>query len=577
MRRKIHELAALATDCYKFSHKSLYPQGTEEVYSNMTPRRNSYFPWSDKYVSVGSEMFVGRFLIDYWNKNFFELAKEEVVSDFELMLNAGGLQDTITKEDIADLHDLGYLPIELKALPEGLSVPVGIPMITVKNTDAKYFWLVNFIETALLSEIYPVMNAATIAREYKKAAIKWAEITCDDEVKEDHIPWQFHDFSRRGHHGNDAGTTIALGHLTSFSGTDSIQGAVMAANYYGADLEDLSSPVFGSVMATEHSVASAYGRMGELDYYEQLIDRHPDGILSMVSDTYDYWNVISNLLPSLKDKIMKRNGKIVVRPDSGDIIEVIAGKSICHVDIFESFEEALSENNNQIIQALYDFVRYSEVVFTKDSIIEYQGIYYKIDEYKYDHEEDYVSHVKISEYELTAEDRGTLDVLWEHFGGTVNSKGYKLLDPHIGLIYGDSVTLNNVNEIFQAMERKGFASSNIVLGIGAYSYSVMNTRDTMACAFKTTAVVVNGEERHVQKDPATDKKKTSAKGYLAVVTEQDVTKDNYGDLVLIQDMKRGETHPHDNLEIIYQDGRVLRHTSLNEIRTRINYTAHIEQ
>ncbi|MDI8831808.1 hypothetical protein MJI78_23840, partial [Salmonella enterica subsp. enterica serovar Montevideo] len=118
MQRKIHELAALATDCYKFSHKQFYPfatnedeTGTEEVYSNMTPRRNSYFKWNDEYTTMESELFASRFLIDFWNTNFFNLPKEEVVSDFVKVLNAGGLMNTLTAEDIGGLHDLGYLPI----------------------------------------------------------------------------------------------------------------------------------------------------------------------------------------------------------------------------------------------------------------------------------------------------------------------------------------------------------------------------------------------------------------------------------------------------------------------------------
>lgn len=580
MQRKIHELAALATDCYKFSHKQFYPfamnegeRGTEEVYSNMTPRRNSYFPWNSEYTTMGSELFAGRFLIDFWNDNFFKLPKDEVVSDFVRVLKAGGLMNTLTAKDIGDLHDLGYLPVEVKALPEGIQVPTGVPMMTVRNTLPEYFWLPNFIETPLLAEVFPVMNAASIARQYKKVALKWSEMTSDDNG---HIPWQFHDFSRRGHHGNDAGTTIALGHLTSFAGTDSIQGAIMAANYHQADL-DGEIPFFGSVMATEHSVASAYGREGEKEYYERLIKQFPDGILSMVSDTYDYWNVLTNTLPALKDLIMERNGKLVVRPDSGNIIEVIAGKSIFDLDGNEEFKECL-EDFGVLTDAVADFIEFSDVLFQNGSILKYGENHFKIHSISYSYDGD-VSSLSVRKYELTSEDKGSLNLLWETFGGTINSKGYKVLDPHIGLIYGDSVTLDNVDKIFAAMERIGFASSNVVLGIGAYSYSVLNTRDTFGCAFKTTAVIVNGEERHVQKDPITDKRKASAKGYLSVIIDDDAESETFGKPMLVQGLTKAEMNNQsefDLLEPIYRNGKMLRNTPLSLIKNRIDTHLHSE-
>ncbi|UDM72650.1 nicotinate phosphoribosyltransferase [Vagococcus fluvialis] len=574
MQRKIHELAALATDCYKFSHKQFYPfatnedeTGTEEVYSNMTPRRNSYFKWNDEYTTMGSELFASRFLIDFWNTNFFNLPKEEVVSDFVKVLNAGGLMNTLTAEDIGGLHDLGYLPIEVKALPEGIQVPTGVPMMTVRNTLPEYFWLPNFIETPLLSEVFPVMNAASIARQYKKVALEWSKKTSEDDS---HIPWQFHDFSRRGQHGNDAGTTIALGHLTSFAGTDSIQGAIMAANYHGADLNG-DTPVYGSVMATEHSVASAYGREGELEYYKRLLTQFPDGILSMVSDTYDYWNVLSKTLPALKELIMGRNGKLVIRPDSGKIIDVIAGKRVFDLDSNEEFKECLEEFD-VLSDAVADFIEFSDIMFVEGSILKCGEDHFKVESIRYTND-GFVSSLSVQKYELTNEDKGSLNLLWETFGGTINSKGYKVLDPHIGLIYGDSVTLDNVNDIFAAMERIGFASSNVVLGIGAYSYSVLNTRDTFGCAFKTTAVVVNGQERHVQKDPSTDKRKASAKGYLAVITDDDVSSRNFGKPMLLQGLTRNEVingYKGDLLETIFKDGVRTRSTSLEGIRFRID-------
>lgn len=490
-KRKHHELALLATDAYKFFHVNAYPEGATNVYSNMTPRANSYFKYSDMFVSFGTEMFVERFLIDYWNSHFFDLTIEEVIEDFNTVIIGGGLTNGLTENHIRELHELGYLPVEIKSLPEGHSFKVGTPLLTVENTDDRFYWLPNFLETQILSEVYPVMNAATTAKEYKKVALKWSEKTSDNN---DHIPWQFHDFSRRGHHANDAGMTIATGHLTSFMGSDSVQGSLLIDNYYEGNT--LGGNVYGSVSATEHSVSSSYGLDGEFEYYESLIKKFPTGILSMVSDTYDYWNVLNNFLPQLKEDIMKRDGSLIIRPDSGYIIDVICGNK-------DKYEEG------------------------------------------------------------TAEYKGSLQLLWETFGGTINSKGYKVLDPHIGLIYGDSVNLDNVNEIFKRMEEIGFASSNVVLGVGALSYNVNNTRDTFACAFKTTSVIINGEERHVQKDPKTDHKKKSAKGRLAVIKTEDGTE-------LIEGLYKNPLRfKQDMLETIFKNGQRTRHTPFTEIKQRI--------
>ena len=577
MTRKIHELAALATDAYKFSHKNFYPEGTEFVYSNLTPRTNSYFKYSDKYLSFGSEMFVQRFLIDFWNKNFFELPKEEVVEDFMTILNAGGLQNTLTAEDIGGLHDLGYLPLIIKALPEGIEVPVGIPLITVENTLPEYFWLTNFIETALISEVYPVVNSASIALQYNKVAHKWSNKTCDNDL---HIPWQFHDFSRRGHHGNDAGTTIALGHMTSFKGSDSIQGAIVANNYYQADVND----VYGSVMATEHSVASAYGRDGEYDYYKELIKRNPTGILSMVSDTYDYWNVLTNILPSLKEDILARDGKLVVRPDSGNIIDMIAGKKIHDIDLSELEEHETLAHYEWEIEQLASYQAsedcegsyncgddsYEVVVKTKEG---HFSVWVDFEYNRHDKTYYYIENSKVNWNTLKkldvneSEVKGSLELLWETFGGTVNEKGYKVLDQRIGLIYGDSVTLDNVNDIFEAMERKGFASSNVVLGIGAYSYSVINTRDAFAMAFKTTAVLENGKVREVQKDPVTDQKKKSATGYLRVIETEEGIK------LLEKQTVEEECFGDSLLEEIFYNGHSTRKTPFKTITNNIKKIA----
>lgn len=483
--KKYPELAILATDAYKLSHRILYPEGTEFVYSNMTPRANSYFKYSDKYIAFGSELFVERFLIDYWKTNFFDLEWETVAETYAYIIK-NGLGDAVMDLDsVKYLYDLGYLPLEVKALPEGARAKVGVPMITVVNTDPKLYWLTNYIETALLSEVFPVFNAASIAREFKKIAVKFANETSDDLS---HIPFQFHDFSRRGHHGNDSGLTTTVGHLTSFAGSDSIQAPLTASNYYNANLNE--ELVYGSVIASEHSVASSYGgKEYEENYFADLIHRNPTGILSLVSDTYDYNRVIEEILPSLHKEIMERDGKLVVRPDSGNIKETL----------------------------LY-----------------------------------------------------TLHHLYDSFGGTTNTKGYKVLDPHVGILWGEGITLDNLPGIMQAIMDEGFDVSNVVFGVGAYSYSVLNTRDTFGTAFKTTLVQVNGEERKVSKEPTGSALKRSALGGVSVHLDTETNEYLLHDNLSFNDVLGN--HEGDALEVIFKDGVRTRHTDFKDIRKAIEQT-----
>lgn len=574
-KRKTHELAMLASDAYKFYHRELYPVGTEYVYSNMTPRTNSYFKYDNHYVALGSEMFVERFLIDYFNKNFFNLPLDEVKEDYAYIIKNGLGDDVGNTDPIESLHNLGYLPLEIKALPEGSHVKVGVPMLTVVNTLPEFFWLTNFIETALISETFPVFTAASIAREYKKIGRKYAELTCDNE---DHLPWQFHDFSRRGQHGNDSGLTTSIGHLSSFTGTDSVQSALTASNYYGADLDE--ELVYGSVLATEHSVASAYGEDGgEYDYYADLIRRFPNGILSMVSDTYDYFNVLTDILPSLKDEIMERDGKLVIRPDSGKPIDIICGRKFYDLDLTFVDSDENEDYEYEILDLAHAWaseacegsynlgedrytVKYKtrKGVFSVEVEFEYNRhdkTYYYVDNYQIDWSTK-------KEINITPEDKGSLELLWETFGGTINSKGYRVLDSHIGLLFGEGITLDNVGLILERMKEKGFAASNVVFGVGAYSYSVSVTRDSLSVAFKTTAVVIDGKERHVSKNPKDASFKKSAKGGLKVIKNED------GEYELVDGLNIfGEKHDN-HLETIFKDGGRTRHTHWSTIKDRID-------
>lgn len=299
------------TDVYKLGHIHLYPKGLTKVYSTLIPRSNKYMKGIDTVVSFGIEMFVQKWLVDYWNDNFFNIPFEEIEREYKVIVGDMLGEDNASVDHLRKLHELGYLPLRIKAIEEGKSVPIGTPIATVENTHEDFPWLVNYIETVFISEVYVPTTVATVARELKSIVSKHAELTSDTK---DHLIWQCHDFSERGQHGNGASQLSGVAHLTSFAGSDTIQASNVARKYYNAS-NMVKRPLMGSVLASEHSVMQSYGSKNEFECYETLINENRNGILSLVSDTYDYFNVIDNILPSLKDSIMTRNGKVVVRPD----------------------------------------------------------------------------------------------------------------------------------------------------------------------------------------------------------------------------------------------------------------------
>ena len=477
----------LLTDGYKTGHHQQYPKGTEEVYSNWTPRSNKYAPEGcDKVVSFGQQ-YVIKWLHDYFNDNFFSKNKEEVCNEIkeELSLYLGTEYDVSHYEK---LHDLQYLPIKVKSLPEGVEVPIRIPMVTVVNTHKDFYWVTNFLETILSTMLWQPMTSASIAILYKRIFKKWALLTDSDNVG--FIDFQGHDFSMRGMGGLQSALSSGMGHASVFLGSDTLPVISGLRKYYNA-----KGFVIGSVNATEHSVMCAGTKDDEIGTFRELMKTYPTGILSVVSDTWDLWKVLTVYLPKLKEEVLSRDGKLVIRPDSGDPVDIICGET-----------KSLGGN--------------------------------------------------------TPKDKGVVELLWDIFGGTENEQGFKVLDQHIGAIYGDSITTERAEEICQRLHDKGFASTNVVLGIGSFTYQ-FKTRDTFGFAMKATSVVVDGERREIFKDPITDDGiKKSAKGLVNVVLEN-------GEYTLIDQVSEVEEEQGE-LQTIYNDGQFLNQVALEEIRDRIN-------
>jgi nicotinamide phosphoribosyltransferase len=481
------------TDGYKTGHHQQYPKGTTLVYSNFTPRSNKYAPKGcDKVVSFGQQM-VMKIINTAFQTEFFNKPKEEVCGEMkrELSLYLGTDYDVSHFEA---LHDLGYLPIHVKAIEEGTLVPIKVPVLTVYNTHPDFYWITNYLETIISNLLWKPMTSATIAHEYRKVLTKWQEKT--DAEKSWFIDWQGHDFSMRGMDSVDAVISSGMGHLTSFSGTDSLPAIYGARKYYGA-----TEFVGGSVNATEHSVMCAGGKEDEIDTFRRLLDTYPTGILSVVSDTWDLWKVCTEHIVTLKEEILARDGKLVIRPDSGDPVEILCG----------------SEFRPDMLKA---------------------------------------------DWMPKPSDKGVIELLWNVFGGTINEQGYKVLDPHIGAIYGDSITIDRANEICARLEAKGFASTNVVLGIGSFTYQY-NTRDTFGFAMKATYVEVNGEGREIFKDPITDDgTKKSATGLLCVTFNEEKE-------IYLVDKVDWEHEYEGLLQTIYIDGEFDNITTLTDIKNRL--------
>lgn len=476
----------LLTDYYKVGHIFQYPDNTSLVYSNLTPRK-SRFEEMDEMVFFGLQYFVKEYLINYFNDNFFKQDKKNVIDAYKRRIVTSLGVGLPTYEHLEKLHDLGYLPVEIKALPEGSKVPMRVPCLTIVNTLPEFYWLTNFLETILSAIIWQPCTSATIAFEYRKLLNRYAEET---GMPMEFVQWQGHDFSFRGMSSLESAVLSGMAHLLSFTGTDTIPAIDALEQYYGANAE--AELIGGSVAATEHSVMCSGSKDGELETFKRLITKvYPNGIVSIVSDTWDLWKVCTEYLSALKETVLQRDGKVVIRPDSGDPVKIICG-----------------DPNGATEQ----------------------------------------------------ERKGVIELLWDIFGGTITGKGYKLLDGHIGAIYGDSINLQRAAAICEGLKAKGFASQ-VVFGIGSYTYQY-NTRDTFGMAMKATYVEVNGEGREIFKNPVTDDgTKRSATGLLCVKMEDG--KYVLYDKVSWDEEKTGE------LKTVFKDGQLMKEWSLKEIRERL--------
>ncbi len=549
------------TDGYKVGHKAMLAPGTTKLYGTWIPRSTKHAPKGiTKILSFGQQL-TWKYIHDVFEEHFFfrnntgkvrqmsnNPTKTYVLNEFkekalkfvkDMALYLGMEYDG---KHFEELWDLGYLPLKVKSLPEGIETDPNIPHMTFINTVNGFAWLTLYMETMVSNLAWKASTAATIAKLYRRQAEEWVKRT--DPTNLWLVDYMCHDFSARGLSGPFDMMAVGLGHATSFRGSDTLV-AIPAARYYYNEPEN--EVCINSVNASEHSVSTTkIFTVGEQQMIADWIKIFPKGILSIVSDTFDLWKLITEYLPANKEAILARNGKLVIRPDSGNPVDIICGTSF-------NFAKTIYENG----EAPYELIQ--------DTKIEES---YKHPSWK-----------------------GVIELLWDIFGGTINEQGYKVLDPHIGAIYGDSITPARQAEIYKRLAAKGFASTNIVLGVGSFTYQYV-TRDTLGWAAKGAWFEV--EEIDVEKTMIADDlafrnreslgrpvfKRTSYNIYKDPVTDDGTKKSLKGLLgVFYNDDSNGEIYVRTEctpeqeskglLQIIYEDGKFYNQTSLTEIRNNL--------
>jgi len=301
---KTQENFVLLADAYKYSHHKLYYPGTTKIYSYLESRGGQF----------NETVFFG---LQYFLKYYLEgkvITKEKIDEAEVLLQQVFGRNDVFDRSKfdyIVNKYD-GRLPVRIKAVPEGTVIPVNNVLMTIENTDPECFWLSNFLETLLMQVWYP-NTVATVSREVRKIVEEYFEETASESSKSA-IDFVLNDFGFRGVSSVESAGLGGAAHLISFMGSDTIMGSVLAQRYYN------TQKVYGlSVPATEHSVCTLLGEEGELEVFKHILKTFPSGVVACVSDSFDIFRACSQYWGTeLKELILKRDGVLVIRPDSGD-------------------------------------------------------------------------------------------------------------------------------------------------------------------------------------------------------------------------------------------------------------------
>ena len=295
----------LMTDSYKATHAKAYVKGLETIYSYLEARGGKY----KEVVFFGLQYYLKKYL------SGVQVTREKIDEAEKFWSEHLGRTDCFYKEGweyILNTYD-GKLPLRIKAVSEGSIIPVKNVMMTIENTDPKCYWLTNYVETLLMRLWYPITQS-TRSLNIRKDIQKFLDDTGTSET----IEFKCHDFAYRGVTSEEHAAIGTASHLLSFMGTDTVAGIKMLQQYYNAGMCGFSIP------ATEHSIMCSFGRDHELEACENFLDTYPTGLIACVSDTYNIFECCSDIWGTkLKDKVINRDGTLVVRPDSGPYLEII--------------------------------------------------------------------------------------------------------------------------------------------------------------------------------------------------------------------------------------------------------------
>lgn len=457
----------LRTDSYKVTHWLQYPPDSQNVYSYFESR-------GGKWQNV---VFFG---LQYYLKRYLEgqVITQDKIEEADFLFRshfgdkAGRLFNRAGWEYIVNKHG-GRLPVTIKAVPEGTVVPGHNVLMTIENTDPNCFWLPNYLETLLVQTWYPC-TVATQSREMKFLILKYLQRTGDPSL----IDFKLHDFGFRGVSSVETAGEGGAAHLVNFMGTDTFEGVVYARDYYGEPMAGFSIP------AAEHSTITSWGRAFEVDAMSNMLNQYREGLVAVVSDSFDIFEACANLWGGeLREKVLERNGTLVIRPDSGDPPAILASGT-----------------------------------------------------------------------------PNVMDILGERFGYTINSKGYKVLNPHVRVIQGDGIDFEMLDNILFALQQKGWSADNIAFGSGGGLLQKLN-RDTLKFAFKCAAIVRSGKEYPVYKSPITDKGKQSKSGRMKLVRVDGSHGSTYITVPFADPRE-------DELVEVFRGGELLKDWNFSEIRQR---------
>lgn len=465
MTREWHDQnLLLRTDSYKLGHSRMLPQDADSMYYYLEARGGE-FP---------STVFYGlQYILDDLTNclPIFPSDVEEAREFSKLHFGNDDYFDSTVWERVIDKHK-GYLPIRIRAVPEGTVVPVGNVLMTVESLDSHFAFIPGFLETMLMKVWYPT-TVATQSYHIKKSLKKvWAE-TGSSEAS---LDFAYHDFGYRGVSSEESAGLGASAHLLSFRGSDTLAGIRLASQTYDERMAGFS------VAATEHSVTTAWWPEREAEFYAHMLDQYPTGIISIVSDSYDLENAVDNIFcVELRDKVLARSGVLVVRPDSGEPNEVVLS---------------------------------------------------------------------------------VLNSLWSAYGGTQTSTGFRLLDPHVRVIYGDGMNRETIPAIYSWIADNGYAAENLVVGSGGGTLQAVS-RDTCRFAYKASEITYDSAGPFaICKNPKTDPTKASKAGRFKLIQTS-------SGLATVADNAQASTYT-DILETVYDNGDFVNHApTFSEIRERM--------